>query len=133
MQRYYLDTSIWLDLFEDRGKNSEKVLEFIKKMIENNSLIHYSEANIKELKHLGYGFNEVTALFIPIRSIIRKIHICEDEINMAKKIALQRNVPKIDALHAILSRNNEAQLISRDRHFEKLKDIAITKKPEEIT
>src|SRR3989344_1103336 len=133
MQGYYFDTSIWLDLFEDRGENGKEVLKLTKKIVEEKSLIYYSEASIKELKHSGYGFNEVTALFIPIRSIIRKIHIYEDEINMAKKIALQRNVPKRDALHAILSRNNEAQLISRDRHFDKLKDIAIAKKPEEIT
>ena len=132
MQDYYFDTSIWLDFFEDRGKNGQETLKLIKKIIKNNFIIYYSEANIKELKHLGYSFDDIVRLFAPIKKVIRKIHIYEEEIEMAKRIAWKRDVPQRDALHAILAKNNELQLITRDKHFEKLKDITIARKPEEI-
>ncbi len=42
-------------------------------------------------------------------------------------------VPFGDAMHAILSRDHEAQLISRDeKDFNKLKDVTIMKKPEDL-
>lgn len=56
----------------------------------------------------------------------------KEEKEIAKKLAIQRDVPRGDSLHAILSRDNEAQLISRDEHFERLKDITVAEKPEEI-
>jgi len=35
-------------------------------------------------------------------------------------------------LHSILARDNQAVLITRDKHFLKLLDICIIKKPEEL-
>jgi len=130
-ERYYFDTSIWLDFFEKRDYNGEKAKELLEKIIKTNSVILYSELNIRELKHLGYSFDEVKNLFMPIRSITQRVHIHSEDIELAKKLNVKRKLPKGDALHALLARNNEAQLISRDKHFEKLRDIAIAKKPED--
>ena len=43
-----------------------------------------------------------------------------------------RNVPRGDAIHAIIARDYELILITRDKHFQNLKDIAECYKPEEI-
>ena len=37
-----------------------------------------------------------------------------------------------DAMHAILSRNNEAILVSRDRDFQRLKYIIEVRSPEDL-
>ena len=50
----------------------------------------------------------------------------------AKKIAKERDVPAGDALHAIVARDNDLILVTRDRHFRKLEDISKHYKPEEL-
>jgi len=41
-------------------------------------------------------------------------------------------VPAGDALHAIVARDNDLILVTRDRHFRKLEDISKHYKPEEL-
>ena len=41
-------------------------------------------------------------------------------------------MPRKDALHAIIARDNNLQLIATDPHFEKLKDITTAKKPQDF-
>ncbi len=133
MTDFYLDTSIWLDFYERRGVHGEAALELIRKIIMENHRIVYSDLVIRELKHLGYPQDEIIKLFSIGKSLhIQRIHIYKEQIEEAKKIALQRHVPKGDALHAILARDNDAILISYDQDFEWLGDITICKNPEEI-
>lgn len=129
---YYLDTSIWLDVYEKRGKNGEEALRFLEKIIGRDCILLYSALHIKELKYLGYSFDEIAEMFSFAKKNLRKVHIYKQEKEQAKKLALKRKISQGDALHAILSRNNEAQLISRDIDFENIRDIVIAKKPEEI-
>ena len=63
---------------------------------------------------------------------LKRIHATKEQIQEAIKLAKQRGVPRAHALQAILARDYDAQFISRDRDFEKLKDITITKKPEDL-
>lgn len=133
MERYYLDTSIWLDYYEKRGRNGEAALKLIDKTVEENGIIGYSDLNLLELKGLGYSpmqINEIFRAAKPKNSMI--LHITSGQIEEAKRIAKARKVPRKDALHAILCRDYDFQLIARDMHFEKLKDVAYAKKPEEI-
>ena len=51
----------------------------------------------------------------------------------AKKIATERNIPVGDALHAIIARDNNLVLVTRDKHFENIEDISKHFKPEELT
>ena len=88
--------------------------------------------HIKEFKYLSYTHNEIgTILKIVKPNNIKQVHIYRDQKEEAKKLAIQRNVPKKDALHAISARDNDLQLISRDKHFEKLKDITRAKLPKD--
>lgn len=50
----------------------------------------------------------------------------------AKKIAQERALPPGDVLHAIIARDNNLVLITRDKHFKQLEDITPYHKPEDI-
>ena len=64
--------------------------------------------------------------------IIEEVIFSGQQSYEAEKIAIQRKVPFGDALHAIIARDCDAILVSRDQHYEKLTDITLSKKPEEL-
>jgi len=130
---FYLDTSIWIDFYEKRSENGEVALKLILKIIEEDLKIAYSDLNIKEFKNVGYTKSEIDSILkIAKPNNIVHIHIYPENLQEARKLARQRNVPNKDALHAILARDNDLQLVSRDHHFEKLKDITEVKLPEDF-
>lgn len=134
MEDFYFDTSIWLDFFEKRGEHGETVLTLITKIIKEEFKIAYSDMTIKELRNLGYTNEEINSIFSVVKpNNIKRIHITKEQKEEAQKLALQRKLPKGDTIHAILARDNFVQLISRDKHFQKLKDITKVKKPEEVS
>lgn len=132
-ENFYLDTSIWLDFYEKRGKNGETALKLINRIVRENKVILYSDIVIRELKKLGYSQEEIYEMFrIAKPDNIRKVHFYMDYVKEADKVVSEKNVPLADILHAILSRENNAQLISRDNDFDKLRNITIAKAPEEF-
>lgn len=132
MEGFYLDTSIWLDFYEKRGEHGKHALNIILKIIRENIKVAYSDATIKELRDLGYSDTEINTIFMLVRDNLKRVHIFKNQREEAKRLAKQRNIPRGDALLAILCRDNDLQFISRDEHFNHLKDIAEVKKPEEI-
>lgn len=68
----------------------------------------------------------------PFKGIIEKIIVTSQQRDEAKKIAEERDIPSGDALHAILTRDHNLILVTRDNHFKKLQDICSSFKPEEI-
>jgi len=132
-EEFYYDTSIWLDFYEKRNKNGVSALKLILKVINEDLKIAYSDLNVKEFKNLGYTPEEINSILGVVKpNNIKRIHIYREQKEEAKKIAKQRNVPEGDVLQAILCRDNCLQLISRDLHFEELKDITNVKPPEDF-
>ncbi len=132
-EEFYFDTSIWIDFHEKRGENGELALKLIIKIIEDDLKIAYSDFNIKEFKFLSYSTEEINSILSVAKpSNIKHVHVYREQIEEATKLARERNIPKKDALHAVLARDNELQLIATDPHFEKLKDVTIAKKPEDF-
>jgi len=132
-QNFYFDTSIWLDYYEKRGMHGKTALSLIVKIVSQDAEISYSDLSIKELKHLGYPCEEIINLLCTVKpQNMKRIHIFKEQIREARNLARQRGVPNNDALHAILCRDNNLQLVSRDSHFEKLKDVSMAKTPEEL-
>ncbi|MBI5065507.1 PIN domain-containing protein [Candidatus Woesearchaeota archaeon] len=130
---YYFDTSIWLDLFEKRGVNGEFVIKLAIEILNKNLEICHSEQVIKELKDLGYSSKEIWEILkFSHYCRAKKIHIFKDQREEARRIAKQRKVPLGDALHAIVCRDNDLQLVSTDKDFEKLTDITHFEKPENL-
>jgi predicted nucleic acid-binding protein len=77
-----------------------------------------------------YNENEINSTVLPFQKVL--IVSSELQKKEAKTIAKQRNIPEGDALHAVLARDSDAILITRDRHFLLLIDICLSRKPEEL-
>ena len=126
--KFYLDTSIWLDFYLKRGENGEVAKKLINKIIEKDKIIVYSDNILMEFKKLKLHKSEINELLRILKpDNIKRAHITKEQIIEMNKLAKQREIPKKDALHAVLARDHESQLVSRDKHFKKLKDITTTK------
>jgi predicted nucleic acid-binding protein len=121
MGAYYLDTSIWLDLFEDRDElyllKTNYAKELLNKIIKENSKIIFTNLIIDEMVDLGYSFYEIEQLFEPFKNILIQTDYFRTEFGKAKDLAIKRDIPFVDALHAIIARKFKAILITRDHHF----------------
>ncbi|MEK6921710.1 MAG: PIN domain-containing protein [Nanoarchaeota archaeon] len=130
---YYFDTSIWIDIYDKRGYNGEVAKKLMEKIILQDSYVLYSDVVVLELKRLDFFESEINQMLgIAKPDHIKRVQSSRNQIEEAKNLAKQRNVPLRDALHAIIARDNGAQLVSRDWDFEQLKDVTNTKKPEDL-
>lgn len=133
---YYIDAAIWIDLFEDRkGYNNEPLGEFalifLTLIKTRNERIVITDFLVEELKR-GYTLEELDVLINPFKHLIIKITVKPGQKKEAIEISKQRKLPKGDALHAIVARDYCLILITRDRHFKLLMDIAEYYKPEQL-
>ena len=136
MEKYYLDTSIWLDFFENRNEPNLPIGDWahklLDKLIENNGKAIYSDILILELGLVGYQPDEIEKLFEDLKSILIFVESTEKQMRKAKDLSSKRNIPKGDALHALIARDNKALLITLDNHFKELLDITKPKRPQDI-
>ena len=135
-EEYIIDTSIWVDIYEDRkGYNNEPLGDYafnlLVKIKAQEKIIVLTDFLTKELETL-YSAAEINGMFKPFEKIIKKIIATEKQREESKKIAKERDVPAGDALHAIIARDNDLILVTRDRHFRKLEDISKHYKPEDL-
>jgi len=139
MQKYYLDTCIWRDFFEDRFGRSGNPLgshaaKLFFKMISNNDRIIFCKYLIWELsKSLNEReINDMLNLLFHTGTLIR-VEMSVKEYDEARKISNDRNLPFVDCLNAIIARDNDAVLVSQDQHFHNfLSDIVKTARPQDI-
>ena len=135
-KKYYFDTSIWLDFFENRNEpdfpKGDWAHKLLNKITENNDKVVYSDNNIYELNIIGYSIYELKNMLQPIKPILIFVESTEKQISKAKDLSLKRNIPKRDALHALIARDNKAILITLDNHFKKLLDITEPKRPQNL-
>ena len=134
--KYYIDTSIWIDIYEDRiGFNKEKLGDYASKLFyfirKNNYKLIISDVLIKELESY-YSIAEINGMVKPFEDIIEKIVTTTKQKDEAKKITLERGLPYGDVLHTILARDNNLILVTRDKHFKELEFISKPYKPEEL-
>lgn len=133
MLKYYLDTSVFLDYYEKRGRNGEIALLLINKIKIDNILLLYSDVHIMELKGLGYNKNEISKILRLLKLGIKQVHVNKEQIEEARRLINYIKIPVRDALHAIIARDNEAILVSNDKHFQLLKYITEVRTPLELT
>ena len=136
VEKYYIDTSIWMDIYEDRnGFNQEPLGDFALKLFNlintRKKTLIISDLLIAELQ-MNYSVEEINGMIKPFEHVIEKIISSEDQKDEAQKIGQERNLPPGDVLHAIIARDNNAILVTRDKHFRDLRDISEHKKPEDI-
>ena len=136
-EKYLIDTSIWVDLYEDRkGYQSEPLGDFAFKLFcmikAKQDKIVITDLTIRELE-MNYSIAEINGMMKPFEAILERLVASKEQRDEAKRIAQERNVPKGDALHSIIAKDNRFILIARDKHFRQLTDISKHHKPEDIT
>ncbi len=135
--KYYFDTCIWRDYFENRSDKfrplGEWALRLINKIIEEKGIFLVSECVVDELNK-EYDEWRINALFEDVRKQACVVYITatKSQIGEANYLKNARKLYFNDALHAVLARDEEAILVTRDNHFMLLLDIAEVKKPEEL-
>ncbi len=97
-----------------------------------HSLLLLTETIIKELERT-YPIEQVNGIFIVLKKLLRTHIITQEQRDEATAIAHERNVPVGDAIHAVVARDTRSTLVTRDKHFRKLNDIAQSYTPEELT
>lgn len=133
--KFYVDTSIWIDLLEDRSDGikplGELAFQFLRLCRKNRAKLIYSEAIIFELNQFSEKLAE--EIFSSFGNLLVEVAVSEEQTKEAKIIAKNRKLPPSDVLHAIIARDNGAIVVTRDKHFERLFDIAESSSPEEVT
>ena len=136
-KRFYLDTSIWRDYYENRSDSSKQLgrlaLQFLLKIIKEDNLILYSDLVVQELM-IKYSKEEIINILSIIYNLnlLVKISISKEQAKEAADLCKKRKIPFADVLHTVLARDNRAVMVTRDRHFQRLIDIADIKKPEDL-
>lgn len=135
-KKFYIDTSIWRDYFEDRNDGikplGEFAFQFLKKCLKEKSQIIFSDIVLKELK--GYFSEEqIKTMLGRFFEIIVETKLtqkqAEESLQLLKKFGKKSHLA--DITHAIIARDFKAAVVSRDRHFFAL-DFVETKFPEEL-
>ena len=133
--KYYIDTAIWRDLHEnrkDKSKNlGELAFESLKKIRTNKEKIIYSDFVVEELSR-AYDKQIIDKLFKGVSELLEKVEINEKQLKEAADLSKENKIPLGDAVHGVLARDSNAIMVTRDRHFRKLKDKITIKKPEDL-
>jgi len=137
IRRFYLDTSIWRDYFEDRTDGikplGEFAFQFLKNCEKKGCRVLYSVVVVHELRK-DYSYERIELVFSSFEHFLEIVPISNEQYLESKKLAKVKTAShESDILHAILARDNKAVLVTRDFHFETLRDIAEIKAPEEVT
>ncbi|MFH1173993.1 MAG: PIN domain-containing protein [archaeon] len=126
--RYYVDTCIWRDFWEDRkdprplGEYAEK---FFLNVFKRKDTLLFSDRILAELK-IALSSDEIEQLFSAFvaAGLLEKVPITEGIREKARKGPLHYG----DMIHALLAREHDAVLVTRDKHFRSIPHI----KPESI-
>ena len=133
--RYYIDTAIWRDLHENRKDKSKNLGELafglFVKIRSNKEKIIYSDFVVEELSR-AYDEQTISKLFKNVSAVLERVEISEKQMKEASVLSKELNIPFGDALHGVLARDNNAIMVTRDKHFKKFKDNIVVKKPEEL-
>lgn len=138
MKRFYVDPNSGLDFALNRSDGvrplGEFAFQFFKKCIRNRWKVLYSNAVLSELgrKMSPEQIEERCFKIISAQGLLMKVCHADRQVAEAKAISKNEKLPFIDTLHAIIARDNNAVIISRNFHFERLLKIAKVFLPEEI-
>src|SRR3989344_7803123 len=126
--KFYIDTCIWRDYFENRSDNfrplGEWALSLLKGIIKREEIIFFSEITVNELR-IKYTDIQIRGIFNIVQqyNLLQEVKIGDVQIREMNRISSNSGIPRIDCLHAILARDNGAVLVTRDKHFAELQRI----------
>ncbi len=138
-KKYWLDTCIWRDFYEDRFSKAgnplgEYATNAFMKILKKRDKILFSESLVRELSR-DYGekdINDMLNLLFMGGTLIR-VEITKEEYLEARELSEKRKLPFVDCLNAVQARNHNAVVVSQDEHFTKnLSDIVKVIKPQDL-
>jgi len=117
--RYYADSCIWIDFLEDRYK-----VDLFQECLDNKEELLISDVLIDELsRYIQLDNMKMILYLLDSRHLLCKAKSTPEQRIEAQNIAKERDIPPWDALHAIIARDYNATLVTRDKHFLQLRDI----------
>ncbi len=137
----FVDTNIFIDYYFNRGNSiipfGEFTFQFFKNAVECKHFILICPQIIKELcKVLKFSEEDVWSNILQNLKNSNKIELImpsEEQSKEALRLKDAKRVSLNDALFAILARDNNAVLVSRDwHHHENLGEIVKVSKPEDL-
>lgn len=137
----FVDTNIFIDYYFDRGNGivpfGEFTFQFFKNTVECKYFVLVCPQTIKELcKVLKFSEEEVWSNILQNLKTSNKIELImpsEEQLKEALRLKDAKHVSLNDALFAILARDNNAILVSRDRHHhETLGELVEVVRPEDL-
>lgn len=140
MEIYYLDTSIWLNLFKKEfdfrsGVKYWKIArEFIENVAKTKSLILVSTINLKELYFTSGEKFKLVREFFRTSSYIRLIKTTEQDYNLAREFEKRDGkISFYDYLHIAIAKRLNAILVTRDNDMTKFAENFVkVGKPEDL-
>ncbi|MFH1317292.1 MAG: type II toxin-antitoxin system VapC family toxin [Candidatus Woesearchaeota archaeon] len=134
-KRFYVDTCIWMDCFENRKDKHKNIGELayllLSKIMRYDDIIIVSDFILRELE-IYYSNLQIIGLFSPFYKILDIVIVSKNQLIESNELSMIKFVPPGDAVHAIVARDSGAILVTRDRHFNRLKGVCEVLKPEEI-
>ncbi len=135
-KRFYLDTSIWRDYFEDRTDSirplGELVASFLQECRARGCKILYSDLILRELSNV-FSLEQIRNFFSAFEDNLVQVKPSVVQRLEGESIARERpETHSADALHAVMARDHQAVLVARDHGFECLRDLVEVRKPEEV-
>ena len=143
MQKYYLDTCIWLNLFKKEGDASKgisywKIAErFIEKvMFSESKEIIYTGFVLKEMKYkLDKATFDEKTLFLARENKFRFVKAIQEDYSLAQKLEseFKYRISFFDCMHIAVCKRLDTILITRDKELLKFaKKYLVAKKPEDL-
>ena len=80
----------------------------------------------------AYDKQTIDKLFKGVSELLEKVEINDKQLKEAAALSKEHKIPLGDAVHGILARDTNSIMVTRDRHFRKLKDKINIKKPEDL-
>lgn len=133
MARYYLDTCILFDIAEDSRSSSALALAAVERLLRDGHAIVISDYHAIEWKHLGHSLSllRTTEDTLGASGCIH-VHLDKHQAMRARTLARSRSIPYGDAVHAILARDCDATIVTRDAHFRQILDVVLSVSPNDL-
>ncbi len=122
-KQYYLDSCIWLNLFQKEGDASKGIpywqiaLNFIEDVKNDGAKIYVSTIVLKELYYiLGNKFQKIMDYFKQADFVVI-IKTKNEDYNLARKFEIENNskISFYDHLHVAIVKRLECVFVTRDR------------------
>ena len=139
-QRIYLDANIYLDYFLDRSDNVLPIGLYASKLLNEavscKYLVLVSKTVIDEICKVlrieeSAVFEKIFPDLIEANKILN-VELTKEVKARAQEFQKSKNIPLIDSFHLAFALENEAILVTRDNHFEELRNHFQIKAPEEL-